>query len=107
MIDLSPGDHPGGVITLRSGQRFYSAVVGPDDDGDYVVRIEDGEHWGYSRAGQFFPRLVTHRGKKRWARLSADKDEWPQDIVAFERCSDEEARARIAADPSIRYGLYG
>jgi hypothetical protein len=98
MVDLQAGFMPprlsGGIVTFRNGRQFYSLSVGKDADGDTEVRIESGEYAGYTRDGKRCA-LAMVDGRKRWVRLvSASDDEW--DIVAFERCSFEEARRRGA-----------
>lgn len=82
----------GGIVKFRNGMEFYSWFVGPDEDGDCVVRWEDGRYPGYTKDG-LCCELVEVDGKKRWVRdPSAGEDEW--DVISFEPCYGKEAEAR-------------
>lgn len=102
MIDLSEGAPPrggncgtdtGGIVTQRCGHTFYSLRVGPDDDGDYEYRIENGVYRGVTLDG-FVCHIAIVDGRQRWVRYVNDTSESPLDIVAFIRCPWDDPRAR-------------
>jgi len=78
----------GGVVEFRNGIKFYSLVVGPDLDGEFEVRIENGVYYGFTREGR-----KCHLEGRRWIPYS-EESEW--DIVKFTRCRHDHPIAKEA-----------
>ncbi len=80
----------GGIVTFRNGERFRSLCVGPDNDGEIEVRIENGVYKGYTRDG-LTCRIAVVDGRKHWVRDPSDGENG-RDIVDFIRCDWDDPR---------------
>lgn len=79
-------DDCGGIVTFRAGTKYYSVFVGPDEDGEIVVRIENGVYRGYTRDGRRC-RLID----KHWVDTNGPPSD--VDIVEFIKCGFDDPRA--------------
>lgn len=81
----------GGIVRFRSGQAFHSLCVGPDDDGDIVVRFESGVYKEYSRYGL----AARQWNGRKW--VGREIEEYRLDIIEFIRCDRNDPRAAASA----------
>lgn len=77
-VDLSAGRH--GIITFKNGDKYFCISVNGSGD-QYVVRIESGEYWTYTKDGNYWPHKVQ------------DGESDARVIVDFLPCERDDPRA--------------
>jgi hypothetical protein len=76
-VDLAAGTS--GILTMRSGIRWFCPIIEPNSDGSYSVRIEHGWYNEYHRDGTQIAAGTIVRADGREERVVNHE----HDIIAF------------------------